>query len=215
MSECEQDQPLLEQARAGDREALGRLLHRHEAQLYHTALRLLSNADDAREATQEAMVKIIRNLHSFQGDSQIATWMTRIVINQAISLLRKRKVRTAASLDTPPGSSPGNSGSDASGGGGGGGGASLKDMLAGREQNPRENVETNEMIGRLRQAVDALEEPFRSTLVLRDLDELDYSEIAKLQGVSLGTVKSRLFRARLTLREKMQAAELDVQHGTE
>lgn len=193
MPDCEQDQLLLEQALAGDREALGQLLKCHEGRLYHTALRLLSNTDDAREATQEAMINIIRNLHRFQGNSQIGTWMTRIVINQSISQLRKRKVRKAASLDAVMSEE----------------GTPMAQSLPSREPLPEAGVETSEMIVRLRQAVDALDEPFRSTLVLRDIEELDYNDIAKLQGVSLGTVKSRLFRARLALREKMQTAELD------
>ncbi|MFN3166900.1 MAG: RNA polymerase sigma factor [Phycisphaeraceae bacterium] len=188
------DTVLIEQVQGGDRAALGRLLEMHQDRLFNIALRMVSNRDDAAEVTQDAMVKIIQHIDTFRSEAQITTWMTRIVMNQAITRLRRRKLRDHASLDS---ARPSPSGDDA--------GASLRKVLEdSREPAAEQRVEEGEMIERLLAAIDRLDTDFRAVIVLRDLEELDYQQIADTLEIKVGTVKSRLFRARLALRQEMQ-----------
>ncbi|MGB0768737.1 MAG: RNA polymerase sigma factor, partial [Phycisphaeraceae bacterium] len=99
MAQPPSDTALIEQIRDGDRAALGELLERHQHRLFSIALRMVSNRDDAAEVTQDAMLKIVQHFDSFRSEAQVTTWMTRIVMNQAISRLRRRKLRDHASLD--------------------------------------------------------------------------------------------------------------------
>ena len=192
------DQTLLEQIRLGDRAALGQLLLKHEKRLFNTALRMLSNRDDAAEVTQEAMLKIIQNIDAYRSEAQVTTWMTRIVMNQAISRLRRRKLRDHVSLDSVRPTSDGEDQATA-----------LRRVLEDtREPGPDLGVEQSEMIHHLHTAIERLDEDFRAVLVLRDLREMDYQQIADVLEVKVGTVKSRLFRARLALRQEMQKLEL-------
>ncbi len=188
------DTTLIEQVQAGDRAALGRLLEMHQGRLFNIALRMVSNRDDAAEVTQDAMVKIIQHIDTFRSEAQITTWMTRIVMNQAITRLRRRKLRDHASLDS---ARPTGHDSDQA--------ASLRQVLeSSREPGPEQCVEDKEMIERLLAAIDRLDTDFRAVLVLRDLEEMDYQQIAETLEIKVGTVKSRLFRARLALRQEMQ-----------
>ena len=188
------DSLLIEQVRDGDTAALGQLLELHQNRLFSIALRMVSNRDDAAEVTQDAMLKIIQHIDTFRNEAQITTWMTRIVMNQAITRLRRRKLRDHASLDTtrtthPDGEQTG----------------TLRKVLEDhRELEPSQRVQDGEMIDQLLNAIDRLDTDFRAVLVLRDLEEMDYQQIAETLQIKVGTVKSRLFRARLALRQEMQ-----------
>ncbi len=185
---------LIEQVQAGDRAALGRLLELHQGRLFNIALRMVSNHDDAAEVTQDAFLKIIQHIDTFRSEAQITTWMTRIVMNQAITCLRRRKLRDHTSLDS---AGPMLSDCDQA--------ASLRQVLAdNREPGPDQCVQDGEMIERLLAAIDRLDTDFRSVLVLRDIEEMDYQQIAQTLEIKVGTVKSRLFRARLALRQEME-----------
>lgn len=203
------DQPptekhLIELARKGDRSALGQLLDHHHNRLYNVALRMVSNRDDAAEITQDAMLKVVQHIASYDGRSKLSTWMIRITMNQSISFLRKRKLRKTTSLDMEF-SAGGNASSSGSGKGGAtGDGPSLRDRIAGDEElQPDQCVEKVEMLEQLHKALDRVEDDFRAILVLRDINEMDYQQISDVLSVPVGTVKSRLFRARLALREEM------------
>lgn len=219
---------LVHLAQSGDRTALGRLLEATQDRMYGTILRVVGHPDDAAELTQETLIRVIRHLDRYDRQSRVTTWMTRIAINLSISFLRKRKLRRAVSLDQASGSewSRGGRGGGLSGAGGGSGagkgtssqataksdfgatqdgGQSLAGNLAdGRNLGPEECVQRDEMIEKLHQAMDALDEDARAILVMRDLNQMDYQEIAGTLQIALGTVKSRLFRARLALREEME-----------
>ncbi|MEM1354844.1 MAG: sigma-70 family RNA polymerase sigma factor [Planctomycetota bacterium] len=191
------DHTLIEQIQLGDRAALGQLLLKHEKRLFNTALRMVSNRDDAAEVTQEAMLKIIQHIDAYRSEAQITTWMTRIVMNTAVSRLRRRKLRDHVSLDS---ARPARDGDDQA--------AALRNVLEdSRELGPDCGVEQGEMIRHLHSAIDRLDVDFRAVLVLRDLREMDYQQIADVLDVKVGTVKSRLFRARLALRQEMQKLE--------
>ncbi|MEM9416068.1 MAG: sigma-70 family RNA polymerase sigma factor [Planctomycetota bacterium] len=196
------DADLIELIQQGDRSALGTLLDRHQQRLFNVALRMVSNRDDAAEITQDAMLKICEHIDNFRSDAKITTWMTRIVMNLSISLLRKRKVRNHISLES---SGPATNGEDAA--------ASLRHVLDdSREPGPAQSVETTEMLEQLKNAIGRLDDDFRAVLVLRDIDQMDYQQIAETLDLKTGTVKSRLFRARLALRQEMQKLDKTPSH---
>lgn len=188
---------LLADARAGDPAALGELLSQHQDRLYRVCLRMLHNRDDAAEVCQDAMLKIVQHISEYRGDAQLTTWMTRIAMNQALTRLRRGKVRQTVSLDGNPGN---NTHEDQA--------TALRHrLMETREPDPAQRVQVKEQVHLLEQALAALEPDFRSVLVLRDIDGMDYQQIAKALDISLGTVKSRLFRARLALRQEMMKLE--------
>lgn len=188
---------LIDRARSGNREAMQSLLTSVEQRVYSVCHRMLRNPDDAIEVAQDTMVKAIQNLDHFEGSAKFSTWITRIAMNQAVSRMRRLRVRQAGSLDQD------DSRADLRGGG-----LSLRHFLAdAREQTPHERVESSEQIELLRLAISRLDESARSMLVLRDFEEMDYAEIAEVLEIPIGTVKSRLFRARLALRSLMETTD--------
>lgn len=196
----ESEHELLDRVRRGDRSAMGALLQLHQTRLYNTCLRMVSNRDDAAELTQEVMLKIVQHIDEYRGGAELSTWMIRIAMNQSISHLRKRKVRRAVSLDGDARNGAFPAPDDQA--------TALRARLAdSRELSPDSRVEREETLERLRQAIAQLDDEYRAVLVLRDIDELDYGQIAEALGLPLGTVKSRLFRARLALRELMAKME--------
>lgn len=194
------DTRLLARLAQGDQAALGDLLERHRQRLFNVALRMVHHREDAAEVTQEAMLKIIAHIHDYHAQSAITTWMIRIVMNLAISHLRKRKLRYTVSIE-------GNGHDPAH--------ANTEDQLSAlrreladtREPDPAWSVQQDEMLNRLQQAMARLEVDFRAVLVLRDIDQMDYPDIAAALSIPVGTVKSRLFRARLALRQAMMSKE--------
>ena len=190
------DAALIARARSGDREALGALLTGHEGMLFAVCLRTLGNRETARDITQDALVKAIR--------SRFSTWVTRIAINACLSHLRKQRLRKHASLDAPAG--PG-SGRGGRAGRSGHAGQRMSQSLRGREPEPGSRIESAETLECLDRAMAGIDPDQRVLLSLRDVRGLDYARIADVLGVPVGTVKSRLFRARAALREAMEEAQ--------
>lgn len=189
------EKALIQRVATGDRAAMGQLLQTHEKRLYNVCLRMVNNRDDAAELTQDAMVKIVQHLENFRGEAQLTTWMTRIAMNLSISFLRKRRLRTTTSIDAASGASEDD-----------GRGALASRLADPREPGPAQSVQTSEMLDRLHEAIGELDEDQRAVLVLRDIDQMDYQQIAQTLELPVGTVKSRLFRARLAFRERMNFA---------
>lgn len=189
------EQQLVRSVIRGDQHALGKLLEQMQPRLFNVALRMVSNREDAAEVTQDAMLKVIEHVQDFREQSSISTWMIRITMNLAISHLRKRKVRKAGSLDQPF-SNNGHGSEDQS--------SSLRNHIEDkRELEPSQGVQQKEMLVHLQTALGRLGEDFRSVIVLRDIEEMDYQQMADVLAVPVGTIKSRLFRARLALRHEM------------
>lgn len=192
------EQQLVRSVLRGDQHALGKLLEQMQPRLFNVALRMVSNRDDAAEVTQDAMLKVIEHVQDFREQSSISTWMIRITMNLAISHLRKRKVRKAGSLDQPfmNNGHGGHGGDDQS--------SSLRNHIEDkREPEPSQSVQQKEMLVHLQTALGRLGEDFRSVIILRDIEEMDYQQMADVLAVPVGTIKSRLFRARLSLRHEM------------
>ncbi|MFW6060315.1 MAG: RNA polymerase sigma factor [Phycisphaeraceae bacterium] len=187
---------LLARVRAGDRTALNELLAAYQGRLYNICLRMVGNRDDAAEATQEALLKAVQHIDRFRGEAKLSTWLIRIATNEATTHLRRRRIRRAASLEA---SHDGQTDGDAH---------TLRHRLTDqREPPPEQRVQQDETLQRIEAALDQLDPDFRAVLVLRDIDQMDYQQIAEVLETPIGTVKSRLFRARLALREQLTETE--------
>ncbi len=202
---------LVERVQHGDHAVLGELLQSHQQRLFNVCLRMVGNRDDAAEITQDAMLKVVEHIGDYNGACVLSTWMIRICMNLSISHLRKRRLRQAASLDQELGSngSGGHRGAQSGGHAGAHSGGDqlspLRDQLSDpREPGPEQCVQQREVLSYLHQALAGLDEEFRAALVLRDIDQMDYQEIAEVLSLPIGTVKSRIFRARLALRAQVQ-----------
>lgn len=194
------DQQLVKAIARGDTSAWSTLLARHQDRLYAVCLRMVGRPDVAADLCQEAMVKIISGLHSYDATAALTTWMTRIAMNVCLTHLRSEKVRRHVSLDQPA-----DGGRAASIGPimNSGGQSSTGTNIAGGELSGSERVLHDEERERVGQALAILEPDQRAMLVLRDVRGLDYAQIALVLGIAEGTVKSRLFRARAALRAKL------------
>lgn len=199
---------LLRAHRAGDQTALSELLTAYQDRLFGVCLRMLADADEARDMTQEAMVRIIQGLHQFNARSKLSTWMIRVAMNACLTGLRRKKLRRHASLDADGGPSrQGRRTSDNLASGPTTGTAGHAPSHAAMEPDPAKSVELAEERRTLYAALERLEPEQRAMLILRDMQGLDYRQIAEVLDVPEGTVKSRLFRARTALRERFEAIE--------
>jgi len=183
----------------GDAQAWRPLLARHHARLRGVCAGMVGPGE-ADDACQEAMLRIIRGLAGFDFQSSFTTWATRVVMNTCLSRRRSEKVRQMRSLDGFFGE---NEGSGA-GLGVGTGGPTLRDS-SGREKAGEpiglERIQHKDEAAAVAAAFDRLDADKRAILVLRDIQGLDYGQIAEVLSISEGTVKSRLFRARAALLE--------------
>ena len=162
---------------------------------YRRAYRYLGNAADAEDAVQDALLSACRHLDQFKGQAKMSTWLTTIVINSALTQLRRRPRQIHTSLDEQLGEEPG---------------YSVSERLADRRPSPEDECMKSELHGRLMQFVAELPPSLRKAFQLRDLDGMTTSEAAQVLGVAEGTVKAQLSRARETLTRKMRRV-LDVQ----
>ena len=195
---------LVERVRAGDQDALADLLRRYQDRLFTVCLRMVSDRELAADLTQDAFVKIIQGLDGFDGRSKLSTWMIRVTMNCCLSRLRKEKLRRHASLDRlmdgpRSGNGPGRTIAFEQGEG------------YGRTGEPAvpEGVELTERSRKVLLALDDVSLEQRAILILRDARGLEYEQIAEVLGIAVGTVKSRLFRARLALRQAMEKLATD------
>jgi len=180
------DEKLVSRARRGEMAAFEELVARHRDKVYARAFSMMRSEDDALEVSQEAWIKGWQRLKQFQGDSSFLTWMTRIVINLCLDHLRKRKRHRTESIET------------------------LEEEAGGVERfmpilstNPTAGLERQELRRRIDEAMAQLSYEHRTVLILHEFEELEYKEIAKRMGCSIGTVMSRLFYARRKLAKLM------------
>src|ERR1051325_5276365 len=176
------DAELVRAAQKEDMGAFEELVARHRDKIYARAFSMMRNEDAAIDLSQEAWVKGWQRLRQFQGEASFVTWMTRIVINLCLDQLRKQKRLRADSIEQ------------------------LDEEVGGVERhmpiispNPTEQLEQQELRQRIDRAMAQLSYEHRTVLVLHEFEELEYKEIAKRMGCSIGTVMSRLFYARRRL----------------
>jgi len=173
------DMDLVRAARKGEMAAFEELVARHRDKIYARAYSMMRNEDDALDLSQEAWVKGWQRLVQFQGDSSFVTWMTRIVINLCLDQLRKQKRQRAESIEVLE---------EESGG--------VERFMPVMTPNPSAGLERTELRRRIDRAMSQLSKEHRTVLVLHEFEELEYKEIARRMGCSIGTVMSRLFYAR-------------------
>jgi RNA polymerase sigma-70 factor, ECF subfamily len=197
-------------------DAFDQLVEEYQALVYALAIRILNDAEDARDATQETFLKIYRHFGNFRGEASLKTWICRIAINQARSAdrwLRRRRRNDMTSLDAPWGQS-------ASANGGMNGGAnghdqrSPIDYLQSGYATPEDETLSRERGRQIERGLRQLKKDFRIAVILRDIEGLSYEEIAWVTEVSVGTVKSRIARGREMLREAIQAGERGFSFGS-
>ncbi|HRK32875.1 MAG TPA: sigma-70 family RNA polymerase sigma factor [Tepidisphaeraceae bacterium] len=191
------DAELMQAARSGDRGAFGQIVTRYQDRLFTAVLRLVGDYEDARELTQEAFTRAMISLENFRGDAQPYTWLFRIAMNLSISRLRKASRKRVFSLDAPAnGRRHGGSDDQA---------ATLVDRVSNvRSEAPEAAAERREAQQQVLAALGRLDSEYRAILVMRDVEGFDYQQMADLLDLPLGTLKSRLFRARLALRDELK-----------
>lgn len=182
------EQELVARAKAGDQQAFEQLVLDNQNRIYSLAVRLTGDKEEGADLAQEAFVKAWQGLPSFQGESSFATWIYRLATNVCIDYLRKQKrrrqVESELSLDDDE---------------------TAWSEPADWSQDPQRQLERSEMGRALERGLQALPEQQRQILVLRELSGLSYQEIAQKLELDLGTVKSRIARARLALRKILLA----------
>lgn len=179
---------LIAESLKGRTDAFGELVLRYQDRLYHAALRIADTPEDAYDVVQDAFLNAYQSLASFKGDAEFFTWLYRIAFNAAIS--QKRKKKATASLDAGRNGKPIAEPIDDSHG-----------------IVPGETMEQGEEEAKLHAAIRKLSVEHRTVLVMKDIDGLKYEEIAEATGVPIGTVRSRLHRARIDLRNLLEADE--------
>ncbi len=182
---------LFDRACAGDRAAFGEYVRLYQDRLYRSLLRLVTDPDDARELTQEAFTRALQNLDDFRGDAAGYTWLFRIAMNLAHSHLRSRRRRHAVSLDAP------------ANGAGENGRPAAERLADPRRRDPSDRAAAAETRQQLLDALGRIDESSRAVLVMRDLEGFDYRQMADVLNLPINTLKSRLFRARVALRDEL------------
>jgi RNA polymerase sigma-70 factor (ECF subfamily) len=173
------DQTLVRAAQRGDMVAFEELVARHRDKIYARAYSMMRNEEEAIDLSQEAWVKGWQRLKQFQGESSFGTWLTRIVINLCLDQLRKHKRQRTESIEAM---------TEESGG--------VERQMPVITTNPTAGLERGELRQRIDRALGQLSHEHRTALVLHEFEEMEYKEIARTMGCSIGTVMSRLFYAR-------------------
>lgn len=181
---------LLEGLRAGDPAAYRHLVDQNSAKIYHVALNLLGDEQEAEDVLQETFLSAFEAIDRFEGRSKLSTWLYRIATNASLMRLRKRKRVTTFSLDQPPDSVDGYSDFAS---------RHLVDWSA----VPDDQLLTAEARQEMDRAVAELPESLRAAFILRDMQGLSGAEAAEVLGISVQAVKNRLHRARLRLRDRL------------
>jgi len=185
------DATLLDACRSGQTRAFGSLITKYQDRLFNAVLRMYGDRDDAAELCQEAFLKALEKIGSFRGHSKFYTWLFRIAVNLAASRHRRRARVQFTSLST--GTESGEGWAD----------AMTSELASRRERNPAEKAVRAETQQRVLAAVASLAGEYRTVVVLRDIEDMNYEQMAETLSLPVGTVKSRLYRGRCILKEKL------------
>ena len=184
-------------------EALCDLVRGYQKRIYTICARMVRNRDDAADLTQETLIKVIEGLPSYNGQSKLSTWVIRVAMNCCLSHLRREKLRAHESLSSGLGADRDGGGrSDHPGIAGSKRGVSTSSES--REPSPLQRIQQQQNRDAILTALANVDPEMRAILVLRDLQDLDYQQLADVLEIPIGTVKSRLFRARAALRHEIE-----------
>jgi RNA polymerase sigma-70 factor (ECF subfamily) len=185
------DDLLIERIKAGDMAAYNDIVTRYYDRIFARVSQLLKNKQDAEEVTQDAFIRAHRGLENFRGDASFSTWLYQIATNLAHNRYWywfRRKRDQSISLDQPLGDD---------------GSLTLEGVMPCSGENPAESAVTQEFVDRVSECMGGLNEKHKEVLILRNVNNLSYDEIAQQLEISVGTVKSRIARARESLRDLM------------
>jgi RNA polymerase sigma-70 factor (ECF subfamily) len=178
---------LVRAAKAGDMQAFEALVRRYDRNVFRIAQHITQNREDAEDVVQEAFLKAYGNLNQFQEQSKFYTWLVRIAVNEALMKLRRRRPERMVSLDEDVKTED----------------DSMPREVADWSPNPEQQYSQAELRDILGKTIQGLPAGFRTVFVLRDVEGLSTEETAEALGLSIPAVKSRLLRARLQLRERL------------
>jgi RNA polymerase sigma-70 factor (ECF subfamily) len=182
------DQRLIADCLQGRTAAFGELVLRYQDRLFNTVYRLLDNAEDAQDVVQDAFIHAYQSLNAFKGDSLFYTWLYRIAVNTAISWKRKRRMVLRLKLDSDDGTS-------------------MEPQDVSANHRPGYALEQAEEERRIHEALQRVSAEHRAVLILKDMEGQKYEVMADILNVPIGTIRSRLHRARLELREVLEQME--------
>jgi len=189
------DAVLIDQYRKGDSAAIERLVLKYQNRIYNVILKICADPDDAAELTQETFVKIIENLDKFEGRSGFYTWAFRIAVNLTLNYCQRNSKLAFQSLDADLDQQDDSKVRQV-----------LKDFLSDDSSpDPAAQVQSKELYRLAAKALMGLDETHRTVIVLRDIEGMSYARIAEILDIELGTVRSRLSRARSKMRKILEA----------
>jgi len=196
---------IVAELKAGNEDAYTRLISQYHQTIYNLVYRILDDPTDAPDTTQEIFIKVFRGMAKFNCESSLKTWMYRIAIHEASNRRRWFFRHKVQELSIEPARDETQNRSE-----------SLRDSLLDHGESPFETVARSQVRARVEQVLQELPEHYRTAVVLRDIEDLSYEEIAEMTETSLGTVKSRLVRGREALRKRLEryAHELGPVAGT-
>jgi RNA polymerase sigma-70 factor (ECF subfamily) len=186
---------IVAELKAGSEDAYAWLIGEFHQPVYSLVYRIAADNADASDTTQEVFLKVFRGMKHFNGQSSLKTWIYRIAIHEASNRRRwwfrhKARETSIEPLETSEAEAPA---------------LGIKDVLVDHTESPFDNFAHEEVRARVEEELRKVPEPYRTTVVLRDLEEMSYEQIAEITEVSLGTVKSRLTRGREALRQRLSA----------
>lgn len=181
------DESLVGRVLHGDLDAFGVILSRHQHRIYSIAANFAANSDDASDLAQEIFLKAYRALPRFRGQSAFSTWLYRIAVNSCVDYVRRRARSGAVSLED-----------------------GVAAMVADSQLDPEQELARRQLRRDLARAISGLSLKLRTALILHDVEGLTHEEIARIAGCSVGTTKSRLFRAREEVRRRLEQLESEV-----
>lgn len=181
---------LVKKSQSGDIESFELLISSYDKRAYNIAYRVMGNEEDAKDMAQEALLRVFRSIKDFKGQSAFSTWLYRIVTNVCLDELRKRKNDKYISMDSTIQTENGE----------------LHMELCSDKETPESAYERVEQRELIKSAINELSEDYKSVIVLRDIQGFSYDEISNMLDCSLGTVKSRINRARNMLRDKLKSS---------
>ena len=185
---------IVAELKAGSENAYEWLIAHYHQPVYGLVYRILNDSADAADTTQEVFLKVFRGIKRFNGQASLKTWIYRIALHEASNQRRWwfRHKRRETSMEGVPGEDENQS-------------FGLKDTLIDEHESPFDLAAHEEIRSKVEEELALVPEPFRTTLVLRDIEGLSYEEITEILQVSLGTVKSRLMRGRFALKKRLEA----------
>jgi RNA polymerase sigma-70 factor (ECF subfamily) len=179
----EHENQLIQLVREGDLSAWGELIRIHQDRLYNSIVRVVGHRDLARDVVQDAFIQAIENISQFDGKSRFFTWLYRIAFNRAMSMHRKYKPEVSLDVARE------NAGDE---------------TMATSQDQPEDRVLHSELVDEVHRALEKLSSEHRAVVVLREIEGCEYEQIAEILDISLGTVRSRLHRARAEMRRLLR-----------